>query len=397
MAGRFGEVTAQRVSKQISRGQCSSLAGACLMSFSTTCPCAVKLALVLAVTQGGTSKPFRPAASPPDRCVACTMTGGSAGAKRPGGFVLGKGVPQAPPKKVPKAAALIMDDGMLPPPSPTTLALFEKPCDLWVAIDIETHELIPNTELYQGWVTGPFGHQCCLVEEQVSSLRIVQLGWSVGSFSADSSPLTNTFLVAPGGFVISAAATAKHRITNEQAAAEGVPLVTALRDMFSDVVSVDKRDGRICAHQLELWLVTSVSATGRLFSSGPRTGPRCECQEFDAGVILHELRRTGLNDLAETWARIAAAGFCTMNPDVTGWACAELVEHTRHHVSAGRRRTIGLKDMVLALVPAKRRLLERHHDAGADACMDWLVLRELLRHAELARGKGAGAKVAPDV
>ena len=47
------------------------------------------------------------------------MACGSAGAKRPGGFVPGQGVPQAPPKKVPKAAALIMvrkDDAVLPTP-----------------------------------------------------------------------------------------------------------------------------------------------------------------------------------------------------------------------------------------------------------------------------------------
>ena len=93
-------------------------------------------------------------------------------------------------------------------------------------------------------------------------------------------------------------------------------------------------------------------------------------QEFDAGVIFHELRRAGMTEQAGAWSRIAAAGFCTMNPDVTGWACAELVEHTRHHVSAGRRRTIGLKDMVRALAPAQLRLLQDHHDAGADACMD---------------------------
>ncbi len=38
MAGRFGEVTAQRVSKQISHGQRSSLAGTCLMLFSRRMP-----------------------------------------------------------------------------------------------------------------------------------------------------------------------------------------------------------------------------------------------------------------------------------------------------------------------------------------------------------------------
>ena len=177
------------------------------------------------------------------------MTGGSTGAKRPGGFVLGKRVPQAPPKKAPKAAALTMDDGLLPPPSPATLALFEKPCDLWVAVDVETHELIPNTKDYSGWISGQFGHLCRTSEESISELRVVQLGYCVGGFSSRDPPRSVQLLVRPDGFAISPMATEKHRITDERAKSEGVSLAVALEQMLGDIFSVARRGGRICAHQ----------------------------------------------------------------------------------------------------------------------------------------------------
>ena len=74
-----------------------------------------------------------------------------------------------------------------------------------------------------------------------------------------------------------------------------------------------------------------------------------------------------------------------MNPDIPGWPCEELVEQTRHHVALSRRRTVGLKDMVRAMLPDSQALLKSHHDAGADSRMAWRVLRELSRHAAAAR------------
>ncbi len=66
-----------------------------------------------------------------------------------------------------------------------------------------------------------------------------------------------------------------------------------------------------------------------------------------------------------------------MSPMVTKWACAVLFDQTGNDSFLGRARPVGLKDLVRALLPGSRNLLERHHDAGADAHMDWLVLREL--------------------
>ncbi len=99
--------------------------------------------------------------------------------------------------------------------------------------------------------------------------------------------------------------------------------------------------------------------------------------EFDAGVIKLEMRRAGLADLEAEFASIAKDGFCTMSPDVTQWACHELVEQNRHHDALGRRRTVGLPDLVRTLLPGMCSLLKQRHDAEVDARMDWFVLRAL--------------------
>ena len=256
----------------------------------------------------------------------------------------------------PKAADLKLDDGCLPPPPTKTLSHFQRPCGMWLALDIETHELIPNTALYQGWVPGQFGHLCCINGGQLQDLRIVQIGWSIGRFEACSVPLTKSLLVKPDGFIISDAAAAKHGVTTEKAAEFGSPIARVLTQLLADFADVRDHGGRVCGHQLE----------------------------FDMGVIKREMERAGLDDELEAWSKAATDGFCTMNPDITSWACAKLVEHTRHHTSMGHRRAISLKDMVRALLPGQVALLKQHHEAGADSRMTWLVLRELFRHAARA-------------
>ncbi len=287
------------------------------------------------------------------------MADSSAGVKRSSGFVLGKCVNRAPPKKIPKAAELIMNDGLLPPPPPGTMAFFEAPCDLWIALDIETHELIPNTDDILGWPRGQFGHKCRITDTSIADLRAVQFGTCTGRFSSNDPPHTKSIIIQPNGFAISEAATGKHKITNEHAASNGVPLDVALADLLADIFEVDRRGGRLCAHQLE----------------------------FDAGVVKLEMQRAGLGHMVDAFVRIATAGFCTMSPCVTRWACDDLVEQTRHHDWLGASRAIGLKDMVRALLPDSRALLEQHHNAAADARMDWMVLRELYNQALSARSR----------
>ncbi len=292
---------------------------------------------------------------PPNRRAACAMTVGSAGAKRQGRFVLGQGVPHAPPKKAPKVAALTIDDGALPPPPPATLELFAGECDHWVAVDIETHELVPASKDYF-WVTGRYGHNCRVDSAALELLRVVHVGWCVGRFSSPDPPRVSQVLVRPEGFEISKAASAKHGITTERADSEGVPLREALEKLLADVLAVAQQGGRLCAHQLE----------------------------FDCGVIALELHRTGLADKVEAWSEFATDGFCTMCPAVTKWACAKLFDVSGADSFLGCSRPVGLKDMVRALLPVPAGLLSQHHDAGADARMAWLVLRELFARARRA-------------
>ncbi len=111
--------------------------------------------------------------------------------------------------------------------------------------------------------------------------------------------------------------------------------------------------------------------------------------EFDAGVVALEMQRADFDDPAGVWEQLATHGFCTMCPDVTRWACAQLVEDTRSFNVLGRRRPVSIKNMVRALVPGKQAMLAEHHDAGADAHMDWLVLKAL--HDQAGRARGADA------
>ena len=256
----------------------------------------------------------------------------------------------------PKAADLKLDDCRLPSLPAKTLSHFQLSCSMWLALDIKTHELIPNTALYQGLVPGHFGHTCCFNGDQLQDLRIVQVSWSIGRFEACSDPLMKSLLVKPDGFIISDGAAAKHGVTTEKAAEFGSPVVRVLAALLADFADVRGYGGRVCGHQLE----------------------------FDMGVIKREMERAGLHDELEVWSQAATDGFCTMHPDITGWACAELIERTRHHTSMGHIMVISLADMVRALLPGQVALLKQHHDAGTDSRMTWLVLRELFRHAARA-------------
>ncbi len=114
--------------------------------------------------------------------------------------------------------------------------------------------------------------------------------------------------------------------------------------------------------------------------------------EFDTGVVALEMQRAGVDVPAGVWAQLATHGFCTMCPDVTRWACAQLVEDTHSFNVLGRRRPISIKNMVRALVPGKQAMLAEHHDAGADAHMAWLVLQALYDQA----GRAGGVRAASD-
>ena len=95
--------------------------------------------------------------------------------------------------------------------------------------------------------------------------------------------------------------------------------------------------------------------------------------------------RAGLGSELGAWTRIVTAGFCIMSPDVTSWVCHELVAQTSDSHFFGTRRPVGLAAIVKTLLPTMVSMLDGHHDAGVDAHMDYLVLRELFRQAASAR------------
>lgn len=98
--------------------------------------------------------------------------------------------------------------------------------------------------------------------------------------------------------------------------------------------------------------------------------------EFDAGVLSYELRRSGLEALQKDWMRFAKEGYCTMNPVVGRWLLQEL----GHEVGPPQKQhTLQLDWMLRQLVPQKSDLVNRRHDAGADAQMTRLIYLALLQ------------------
>ena len=246
-----------------------------------------------------------------------------------------------------KISDLIIHDNGLPTVSPKTLSYFQSPCSLWLALDIKTHELIPNTDFYQSFVNGQFGHPCCVCKDKLEDLRIVQISWSIGHIDACSDPLTKSLLVKPNGFVISNAAAIKHGITTEKAMAVGSPISRVLIEFLSDFADVQRRSGRVCGRHLE----------------------------FIMGIIKSEMQRAGITNDIDAWSKAAIKGFCIMNPDIGVWA--EHTKHIRDRFSMDTCRATSLKDMVRTLLAGRLALLNQRHEAGAFSRMTWLVLREL--------------------
>ena len=79
--------------------------------------------------------------------------------------------------------------------------------------------------------------------------RIVQIGWAVGRTSEPAT--TKEYLVQPCGFEISAKASQKHGVSQEQALAQGAPLRSALEEFMRDVVDAYADGGRLGSHHLE--------------------------------------------------------------------------------------------------------------------------------------------------
>ena len=192
-----------------------------------------------------------------------------------------------------------------------------------IGFDIETHEWTRKSgrELH----LGQFGWHTFDNEDDLNFARIVQLGWVIGESRRDANVTEKVSLVRPDAFQISAKAVAVHRISQDEAAQKGADIKDVLTEFVRDVSKACSQGARICA---------------RLF-------------EFDAGVILAELRRCGLQDLESEWHGIARnCGYCIMDPEAGKWimqCCGE---------NAGLTRTAG----IMKLTDVMTRLgLERQH------------------------------------
>ena len=252
----------------------------------------------------------------------------------------------------PMVSELVLHDDGTSAISTKVLSQFQSPCSsLWLALDIKTHDLIPNTTLYQSWFTGQFGHPCFVCENHLEDFRIVQICWSIGYIDACSDPLTKSLLIKPEGFVISEAVATNHGITTEKATVVGSPISRVLIEFLSDFADVQRRFGRVCGHHLE----------------------------FIMGVIKSEMLRAGLDNELDAWSNAATNGFCTMNPDITDRVCIDHTKHIQDSFSMGQRRAISLKDMALTLLTGYLALMNQCHEVGAASRTTWLVLRELAR------------------
>ncbi len=135
--------------------------------------------------------------------------------------------PQPPVKKLfkaPRADQCITGPPLPTKPPPEVVAAFGS-TELFVGIDVETHELAPPNK--KRGAIGKFGLFGADLGDTCAHLRLVQLGWAVGRLG-DDTPLTKVRVVKPNGFVVDPAATAVHRITQEFAEAKGTMLPDVL-------------------------------------------------------------------------------------------------------------------------------------------------------------------------
>ena len=236
-----------------------------------------------------------------------------------------------------------------PPPLPLPPALrglFGQEDWTWVGIDIETHDLVPNT-VTSWWRPGQFGYVTRLDPDVLTGLRIVQVGWAYGDFR-EGGPMVKERLVRPSGFAITSAAEQKHGISNAVSESEGVPLREALEEMVGDVAALVRNGARVCSHNIE----------------------------FDAGIIAAELDRLDMRETNELWGQSVSHGVCTMDPEIGHWV--------RQQAGIGdkeRKTPMRLRDMVSLLLTDSKELLKAHHSAGGDARMHWLLCRELWHRA----------------
>ena len=232
--------------------------------------------------------------------------------------------------------------------SPAPSSVREKFCGpgRFIGIDVETHALDART-CSRDWQTDEFGFSTKASAELLSSLRLVQLGWA-WAFSDGSAAVIKAKLIKPVGFTIEPGATEKHRITHEEACEKGVPIEDALQEFLKDVADAVDRGYRLCAHHMG----------------------------FDAGIVLRELGRAGLQEHIPQWMAMAKQGLCTMHPSIGHWVRQQIGLY-----DMPRNLPMRLMDAFKYMLPSHTHMLSMHHHAGNDAHMHLLLAQELHRRA----------------
>ena len=161
-------------------------------------------------------------------------------------FKLQGGPPAAKKPKIPLASALSFVVKPVPPPEIVKKMLLPEPERL-IAVDVETHALIPDQPKGSWWQEGRFDIDTTVGDSDIASLRVIQVGWTYGPLGT-AEPVTKVRLVRPRGFTIDKAATGKHHISQEAAIAQGVPLESVLGELVEDAEAVCCDNGRIAGH-----------------------------------------------------------------------------------------------------------------------------------------------------
>ena len=90
-----------------------------------------------------------------------------------------------------------------------------------------------------------------------------------------------------------------------------------------------------------------------------------------------------MHELQKQWVAIAKKGLCTMHPWFTKWAMPNYGQEVND--SETSKPMWGLTKLCAVVAPHRKDLLERHHEALADAQMSRLVY---VAYLDLARRAG---------
>ena len=145
---------------------------------------------------------------------------------------------------------------------------------------------------------GFFGYNTNASPANLEYGRIIQLGWTAGCDSVTDICQTKTATVKPCGWEISEDAS-KYGVSQTTAEHDGRPLRDVLQEFCTDLHhALSCYGARVVAHHLEQ----------------------------KATFVLKELRRVGLTSECDAWARIAQAGYCIMDPELSEWLCPHNAE-----------------------------------------------------------------------